>query len=160
MKKSLGCSIRRRLCSAVCHKKFKLLTIKRTTPAQVAQRIRNQPETGFAFIGGRKIFEGRSVQRDGPETFHPGVARTRQHGRAAALKYRNTKAALIIERKPITICASHGKKSFHAFPLGRSSASAHFSNHVIGKTVSEGATVLLLKLGVEFDIKIPGPGRV
>jgi hypothetical protein len=86
-----------------------LLTVESTAPTQLPQRICDQPEAGFALIRSRKILKRRDVKQDGSEAFHSSLPRPRQQGIARGLEQGNTESASVIDRKPITIGASHSK---------------------------------------------------
>lgn len=91
------------------HELGQLWSVESTAAIQIQQRIRDQPEAGFAFISSAEIRKCGVVQLNGSETFHRGISRTSDHGCTAAMKDRDAKTAVVIECKPISVGASHCK---------------------------------------------------
>jgi hypothetical protein len=108
-KKSLSHSTLCLYAFAIRDELHQLLTVESTTPTELPEWIGDQPKAGFALIRSRKILERRGIKQHRSEAFHSRLSRPRQQGVAGALKQRNTESASIVDRKPISIGASHGK---------------------------------------------------
>jgi len=87
--------------------------IQRTTPTQFDCRIVHQPEAHRPSISHRKTLDRPLIKHGRSKTFHPRVARARNHCVTVAVKHWHPNPPLIIQPKPISIGPLHCIETAH-----------------------------------------------